>query len=130
MDHALDAVLEIFSWIGFAGAALFGALWLVAWAADGSWACTEAIVDRDGGEPVVRWFGADGAHAAALTASDAAALGDADEATIWFRLGRPERVRLSARPPGLRALAWATAASAALGVVTLVGSLVVLLVRG
>ncbi|RLK47452.1 hypothetical protein [Microbacterium telephonicum] len=130
MDHALDAVLEIFSWIGFAGAALFGVVWLIVWAADGSWAQAEAIVDRDGAEPVVRWFGADGAHVAPLTPSDAATLADADDATIWFRLGRPGLVRLERRPAVLRLLAWASVAFAVLGVLTVVGSVVVLFVRG
>ncbi|MCT9821010.1 hypothetical protein N3K63_12045 [Microbacterium sp. W1N] len=130
MDHALDAVLEIFSWIGFAGAAFFGALWLVLWAADGSWLPVQAIVDRDGEHPAVRWFGTDGAHHAFLAPHDAATLDGADEATVWHRVGRPEQVRLTRRPPALDAVGWGAVGLAALGVVTLIGSWVVLFVRG
>ncbi|ALJ19591.1 hypothetical protein [Microbacterium sp. No. 7] len=113
--NVIDAILEAITWIGFGGAAFFGMFSLVVWAADGSWQQADAIVDRDGGHPVVRWFMSDGGVGAATpTDAEARLLEGRDAAVIWYRVGRSDRMRLTRRPPGLRAL-WIAAAALAIG---------------
>ena len=119
MDHAIDALIEIFTWVGFGAFLLLAIAVLIAWAADGTWLPAEAIIDRDGGDPVVRWFDA-----------DAVVIGDADAAFIWYRHGWQGRVRLQRRPAGLRTLTWSAAGMLALGVVSLVAGWVLYFVRG
>ena len=131
MENALDAVLEILSWIGFGGAVLLGIALMIAWAADGTWLPADAIVDRDGPEPVVRWFDADGeANAAVPSHHEAAELADRDAARVWYRHGWSGRMRLTARHPAVRALGWGAASLFALGVVTAATSWILLFVRG
>ena len=131
MDTALDAVLEAFTWIGLGGALALAVVAVGLWAADGSWLAAEAIVDRDGAEPCVRWFDADGdANVAVLSARDDATLAGKDAATIWYRLGWHGRMRLTRRNPGLVRLWWATAGLLSLGVVSAVSAIVLLVVRG
>jgi len=130
MDTALDAVLEIFSWIGFGGFVLLALVAVALWAADGTWLPAEAIVDRDGEELVVRWYDADGqARGAVPAAADQAALAGCDTVAIWYRYGRTSRVRLTRRPPGLRQVAWSAAGMLALAVICLVTSWVLLILR-
>jgi len=131
MDQAIDALIEIFTWIGFGAFVVLALVAVGVWAADGTWLPARAIVDREGEDPVVRWFDADGdANSAPLTAEDAAALGDADEAPIWYRHGWQGRVRLTRRPPGLRVLVWSALGMLALGIVSLVTGWVLYFVRG
>jgi len=131
MDHAIDGLIEIFTWVGFGAFLVLAIAVVVAWAADGTWLPAEAIIDRDGGDPIVRWFDADGdANSAPLSASDAAVIGDADAASIWYRHGWQGRMRLQRRPAGLRALTWSAAGMLALGVVSLVAGWVLYFARG
>ncbi len=131
MDHAIDALIEIFTWVGFGAFLLLAIAVVIAWAADGTWLPAEAIIDRDGGDPVVRWFDADGdANSAPLSPADAVVIGDADAAFIWYRHGWQGRVRLQRRPAGLRTLTWSAAGMLALGVVSLVAGWVLYFVRG
>jgi hypothetical protein len=51
MDHAIDALIEIFTWVGFGGFLVLAIAVVIAWAADGTWLPAEAIIDRDGGDP-------------------------------------------------------------------------------
>ncbi len=131
MDIALDAVLELFTWTGFGGAVILGIVLVVLWAVDGTWLPAEAIVDRDGDEVVVRWFDGDGdANSARPTDPEASALGDADTATIWYRFGWHDRMRLTRRHHALRPIGWLAGGLAALAVVSTVVSAVLLFVRG
>jgi len=125
----LDAVFEIFTWIGFGGAVLFGLIALAVWVGDGTWLPAEALVDHDETGTYVRWFDADGdANNALASEADAAALAGVDRARIWYRYGWRDRMRLTARPPGLRAVLWAAGALLALGILALVASWVLLFV--
>jgi hypothetical protein len=129
MHHAVDVVLEVFTWVGLGGALALGVLWVALWAADGTWLRADAIVDREGDEPVARWFDADGdANSATLSGADAEAVGDADTVPIWYRLGWRGRMRLHRRPHGLRATGWAAVGLLALGILCLVASWVLLFV--
>lgn len=129
--HVIDIILEVFTWIGLGGASALGVLSVVVWAVDGSWLEADAIVDRDGGFPVLRWFGADGeADSAVPSDADATSLEGRDTARIWHRHGWRGRARLTRRPAELTALWRATAALATLGVLSLAGSWVLLFARG
>ncbi len=130
MSHAIDAVIEIFTWVGFGAFALLAIIAVAVWAADGTWLPAEAIVDRDGDEPVVRWYDADGdANSAALSPTDAAAIGNADAAPIWYRHGWRGRARLERRAQGLRVLVWSAGGMLALGVLSLVTGWVLYFLR-
>ncbi|EPD85061.1 hypothetical protein HMPREF1529_01674 [Microbacterium sp. oral taxon 186 str. F0373] len=131
MDHAIDALIEIFTWVGFGAFLLLAIAVVIAWAADGTWLPADAIIDRDGEQPVARWFDADGdANSAPLSAADAAVIGDADAASIWYRHGWQGRMRLQRRPAGLRTLTWSAVGMLALGVVSLVAGWVLYFARG
>ncbi|QRY40413.1 hypothetical protein JVX92_13125 [Microbacterium hominis] len=131
MDHAIDALIEIFTWVGLGAFVVLAAAAVVVWAADGTWLPAEAIIDRDGEHPLARWFDADGdANSAPLSAAEAAAIGDADAASIWYRHGWQGRMRLQRRPAGLRALTWSAAGMLALGMISLVTGWVLYFVRG
>lgn len=128
---ALDAVIEIFTWLGFIGALVLGVAAVVIWVADGTWLPAEGLVDHEDAGTFVRWYDADGdANGARVGDHDAGALEGVDRIGIWYRYGWRDRMRLSRRPPGLRAVAWAAAAALVLGVVALVVSWVLLFVRG
>jgi hypothetical protein len=66
--NALDAVIEIFTWLGFGGALLLGIVAVALWAADGTWLAAEAVVDHEDEGTFVRWFDVDGdANSARIT---------------------------------------------------------------
>lgn len=127
----VDVLLEVFTWIGFAGALALGVVAVILWAADGTWLPATAYVDREGEETIVRWYDADGdANSAVAKDADAEALAGADTTDIWYRHGWRGRMRLTRRPPGLRTVAWSAAGLLALGVIALVGGWVVYFTRG
>ena len=129
--NALDAVIEIFTWLGFGGAVLLGIVAVIVWVADGTWLPAEGLVDREDGATFVRWYDADGdANGVRLSDHEAAALAGVDRVDIWYRYGWRDRMRLTRRPPGLPAVAIAAAGLLALGVVALVVSWVLLFARG
>lgn len=131
MDTALDAVLEIFTWVGLGGAVVLGVVVVVVWAADGTWLPAEAIVDREGDGMVVRWFDGDGdANRARPTEDEASVIGDADSATIWYRLGWHDRMRLTRRPHALRPLGRLAAGLVVLAALSTIMSWVLLFARG
>lgn len=117
MEHVIDTLLEVFVWVGFGGAAVLGVVAVIVWAADGTWLPADAVVDREAGETVVRWFDGDGdANSAVATVADAAALDGRDTTTIWYRHGWTGRMRLTPRSPGLRMIMLSGAGLLALGV--------------
>ncbi len=127
--NALDAVIEIFTWLGLGGAALLGLAAVALWAADGTWLPVDALVDHEDDGTYVRWFDADGdANSARAGDAEAAALAGADRAAIWYRYGWRGRMRLTRRPPGLRAVVWASLGLLALGLVALATSVALLFV--
>ncbi|GLJ79842.1 hypothetical protein [Microbacterium imperiale] len=131
MTTALDAVLEVFTWIGFGGAVVLAIALVVLWASDGTWLPAEAIVDHDGDGTWVRWFDDEGeANSARVDAHTAAELADVDRAHIWFRHGWRGRMRLTRRPPLHRPLLGLTWGALALGIVSVVVSTIVLFARG
>jgi len=131
MGTTLDIILEIFSWVGFGAAFLLLIAVVCVWVIDGTWLAADAVVDRDDdGAPVVRWIDADGeVNSARPVGDEAAVLDGQDAAAIWYRFGWNDRMRLTRRPPALRALLWGAAGALALGAVSAVGSVVLLFTR-
>lgn len=129
MTNALDAVLEIFSWVGFGVAVVFGLVAVIVWAVDGSWLPAEAYLDEDG--VTARWIDVDGeVNAAVLSAADAAALGGVDRASIFYRHGWRGRVRLTPRPPVLKLLWGMAIGGAGVGILSVIGSIAAIFLRG
>lgn len=127
---SLDAVIEIFTWLGLGGALLMGIVAVVLWVSDGTWLPAQALIDHDDTGTYVRWFDADGdANSVLAHDADAAHLAGVDRADIWYRYGWRDRMRFTRRPPGLHAVIWAAGALLALGVVALATSWVLLFVR-
>lgn len=131
MTTALDAVLEVFTWIGFGGAVALAIALVVLWASDGTWLPAEAVVDHDDDGTWVRWFDDEGeANSARVDDHTAGALAGADRADIWFRHGWHGRMRLTRKPPMHRLLLGLTWGALALGTVSVVVSTIVLFARG
>ena len=129
--NALDAVIEVFTWLGFGGAIVLGVVAVIVWVADGTWLEAEGLVDHEDGATFVRWYDADGdANGVRVGDHDAAALAGTDRLDIWYRYGWRDRMRLTHRPPALRAILIAAAGLLALGVVALAVSWVLLFARG
>jgi hypothetical protein len=127
---SLDAVIEIFTWLGFGGAVLLGIVAVAFWVADGTWLPVEALVDHEDDGTFVRWYDADGdANSVLAGEADAAELAGRDRAHVWYRYGWRDRMRLTRRPPALHAVMWAALGLLGLGVVALVTSWVLLFVR-
>jgi len=131
-DHAVDAILEIFSWVGLGLGAVLAVIALVMRLADGTWLPVSAFVEPAAGEGrVVRWFGEDGsANEAPLTPEQDRAVGDRDTADVFVRRGARNRMRLTAGSPAVRAVGLLAVGILSVGVVALAASLVLLFVRG
>ncbi|MFI8633651.1 hypothetical protein ACIGEP_13745 [Microbacterium sp. NPDC077663] len=128
MTQALDAILEIFSWVGFGGAVVFGIAAVIVWASDGSWLPADAYLDDDG--HTLRWLDDAGeVNAARLAEHDRDHLGAGGAARIWYRHGWRDRMRFTRRPPILRLLIGLAIGAGALGVLSTAASIVVFFVR-
>jgi hypothetical protein len=131
VNAILDAVLEILSWAGFGGAALFAVALLVLWAADGTWLPADALVDHEPDGTWVRWYDDEGeANSARVDDHTATLLAGRDRADIWYRHGWRGRMRLTRRPPAHRLLVGLSSGFLAVGVAALVASWIVLFARG
>ncbi|WP_314506188.1 hypothetical protein [uncultured Microbacterium sp.] len=131
MDTALDAVIEIFTWVGFGAGALLAVLALIALLLDGTWVAVRAVVEPTEHGTVVRWFDEDGGvNEAALTHEQAAQVGTAGMYDIFARRGWSNRMRFTHHSPLVRAIALLAAGLIALGVIALIASGVLLFARG
>jgi len=129
--NTLDAVLEILVWVGLGAALVLAVVTVIVWAVDGTWLPADAIVDREEEGTIVRWYGDDGqADRARASDLDAAELGEADRASIWYRHGTRGRMRLTPRSPALRPFASLTLGMLGVGVLALIGSWIALFARG
>jgi hypothetical protein len=127
--NALDAVIEIFTWVGLGTAAILGVAALIVWALDGSWLPADALVDHEDGVTFVRWFDGDGdANNARVSGAEQQALAGLDRTPIWYRHGWRDTMRLTRRTPVLRAVITGALAMLAVGIVALVASWVLLFV--
>lgn len=131
MHETIDALVEIFSWVGFGVGALLAALALLLRLLDGTWLPTRAVVESESDGRVVRWFDDDGGvNEALLTHEQEHAIGDKDMADIFYRRGTQNRMRLTHGSPAVRAVALLAVGLLALGVIASVVSLVLLFARG
>jgi hypothetical protein len=131
VSEAIDALAEIFSWIGFGVGALLAGVALIMYLFDGTWVPVRAVVETVPSGRLVRWFDEDGGVGEAhLTHEQDHHIGDADMADIYIRRGSPNRMRLTQRSPAVRAVALLAVGMLSLGVVALVTSLVMLFLRG
>lgn len=131
MPQAIDALAEIFSWIGFGVGALLAGIALIMYLFDGTWVPVRAVVEASEHGRLVRWFDEDGGVGEAhLTHEQEHHIGDADMADIFIRRGSRNRMRLTQGSPAVRAVALLAIGMLSLGVVALVTSLVMLFARG
>ena len=131
MNAALDAVLEIFTWIGFGAGALLAGIALMAYLFDGTWVPVRAVVEPTEHGRVVRWFDENGGvNEAPLTHEQLEVVGEAGMYDIFARRGWNNRMRLTPRSPLVRSLALLAAGLIGLGVVALAASSILLFARG
>ena len=131
MGNALDAIVEIFSWVGLGLGAAVALLALIAYAADGTWVPVRAVVERLGERTVVRWFDGDGGvNEAALSEAQLHEVGARDMVDLWARVGHADRMRLHRRSPFVRGLTLLAGVLLGVGALALAVSLVMLFVRG
>ena len=131
MSNALDAVIEIFTWVGLGGGAVLAMVAVVLLLADGTWLPVRAVVEEVDGGRVVRWFDDQGGvNEAPLSAHDDAKVGSADMADIFYRRGSAHRMRLTRSSPVVRFVSLLSAGILGLGLLAFVSSIVVLFVRG
>lgn len=129
--HAVDALLETFTWVGFSGGILFLLVALVVHLADGSWMPTHVLLEDSPRGRIARWFAADGAVGAAhLTHEQEKALAGRQDADAFTRAGVSDRFRLERRSPAARAFLILGVALVGVGLVSVTGSIVQMFVRG
>lgn len=131
MHTALDAILEIFTWVGLGAGLVLGILTLIIWAVDGSWLPARGVVDHEDDRTVVRWFDDDGTVNGVVTApADAEKLDGVSMTDIWYRYGSRDRMRLTKHSPAVRTAGWLAIGLAAMGIVAAAASWIVLFVKG
>ena len=131
MNGAIDAVVEIFTWVGFGAGALLAGVALVVYLLDGTWVPVRAVVEPTEHGKVVRWFDEDGGvNEAPLTHEQLHIVGDAGMYDIYSRRGWQNRMRLTHHSPLVRAIALLAAGLIALGLVALIVSYILLFLRG
>lgn len=129
-DHAIDAILEIFTWVGLGAGALVAIIAVIAKLADGTWVPAQAVLADDPDGRIARWFGHEGRVGSTRLSHDQdKALAGRETADVFVRLGRDDRMRLTKGSPLVRLLAWLAVGLGALGALAAVGSLVLLFVR-
>ena len=131
MDSTIDAVVEIFSWVGFGLGALVAGVALVMYLFDGTWLPTRGVLEDTEHGRVVRWFDEDGGvNQAHLSHEQERALAGKTMADIYYRRGSRGRMRLTQGSPAVRAIAYLAIGLIGLGVVALAASLILLFTRG
>jgi hypothetical protein len=131
MTGAVDAIVEIFTWIGFGAGALLAGVALILYIADGTWVPVRAVIENLGDRRVARWFDGDGGVGEALISdADAQVLGAADMADIFVRQGSLDRMRLTRRSPAVRAVLVLACGLIGVGIVGLAVSIVTLFAEG
>lgn len=129
--HALDALLETFTWVGFGAGLLLLLVALLVRLADGTWQSTHVMIEDGPHGRVAHWFAVDGGVGAALLAPDQEkALAGRDEADVFTRVGVLDRIRLGKGSPAVRAFTILSVALIGVGAVSVVGSLIQLFARG
>ena len=128
--HAIDALLETFTWVGFGAGVLVLLIAVFARLVDGHWVPTHVLIEDGQQGRVAHWFAADGGVGAALlTPEQEKALAAKDEADVFTRDGVHDRVRLAKGSPGVRAFTILAISLIGVGLIASIGSLVQLFAR-
>jgi ABC-type dipeptide/oligopeptide/nickel transport system permease component len=131
MDSTIDAVVEIFSWVGFGLGAFVAGMALIMYLFDGTWLPTRGVLEDTEHGRIVRWFDEDGGvNEAHLSHEQEKALAGKQMADIFYRRGGRGRMRLTQASPAVRAIALLSLGLIGVGVVALIASLVLLFTRG
>jgi hypothetical protein len=131
MDSAIDALVEIFSWVGFALGALVAGVALVMYLFDGTWLPARGVVEDSEHGRLVRWFDEDGGvNEAHLSHEQERALAGKDMADIYYRRGAHGRMRLTQGSPAVRAVAYLAVGLIGVGVLAIIVSGILLFTRG
>jgi hypothetical protein len=131
MDSAIDALVEIFSWVGFAVGALVAGIALIMYLFDGTWMPARGVLEDSDHGRLVRWFDEDGGvNQAVLSHDQERALEGKEMADIYYRRGSQGRMRLSQGSPAVRAVAYLAAGLIGVGVLSVVVSGILLFTRG
>lgn len=131
MDAAFDAVVEIFSWVGFGLGILIGILALLLRLFDGTWLPVRAVIEDSENGRLVRWFDEDGeVNEARLSHDQDNTLAGKGMADIFYRRGYRNRMRLTPGSPVVRAVGLFGLGLIGFGIVMLIISWVLLFVRG
>lgn len=131
MDSAIDALLEIFSWVGFAVGALVAGIALIMYLVDGTWVPARGVIEDSEHGRVVRWFDEDGGvNEAHLSHEQERALAGKDMADIFYRRGYRGRMRLTQGSPAVRAVTYLALGLIGVGVLSIAVSGILLFVRG
>ncbi|GAA1852140.1 hypothetical protein ACFQZV_05990 [Microbacterium koreense] len=126
---AIDALLEIFTWVGIGAGIVVALIAVIAKLADGVWVASHLEIVEDDRGHTARWFSDAGLGEARLTDEQVAHLGGADAAEGWVRRGYTDRVRFTRRSPSVRFVAWLAVGLLSVGVLCAAASLVLLFVR-
>lgn len=128
---AIDALVEIFTWVGFGTGALLAGVALVAFIADGTWLAVRAVVEETESGRVVRWFDENGdVNEAPLTDAQERELAGRDMADVFYRRGWRNRMRSTARSPAVRGVASFAVGFLVLGLIGFTVSWVLLFTQG
>ncbi|QKJ18781.1 hypothetical protein [Microbacterium hominis] len=131
MDSAIDAIVEIFTWVGLGTGAFLAVIALILSLFDGTWHPARAVIEEDGHGRFVRWFDEEGGvNEARLSHEQDHALAGATMADIFYRRGSRGRMRLTPGSPVVRGFLRIAIGLLALGLVALVLSGVLLFARG
>jgi hypothetical protein len=131
MDDALDAVVEVFSWVGLGLGALLAGVALLMYVFDGTWLPARGVLEDSEHGRLVRWFDEDGTvNQAHLSHEQEHALIGKNMADIFYRRGSVGRMRLSHGSPAVRLVVLLAAGLIGLGVAALILSWVLLFARG
>ena len=128
---AIEALLEIFSWVGFGAGALLAGVALIVFIADGTWLPVRAVVEDTDHGLVVRWFDENGdVNEAPLSEAQQREVGNRDMADVFYRRGWRNRMRFTRRSPAVRAVALFAAGLVGLGLICLIVSWIILFTQG
>lgn len=130
-NQAIDAVLEIFGWVGSGLGVILALVGLVAFLADGTWIPARAMIEESQNGRIARWFDADGGVGSAyLTPEIEHVLQGNDEADIFYRRGVSGRMRLTRGSPVVRGVFRLAAGLFAVGAISFAIAAIVLFTRG
>jgi hypothetical protein len=131
MTNAIEAIVEILSWVGLGSGIVVAGLALIAYLVDGTWVPVRGFVENEHDGIIVRWFDEDDAvNQAFLTEEQWRSLGGGGTVEIYARRGYRSRMRAHRGSPIVRGLALLAAILLGVGVVCLVVSLILLFVGG